>query len=199
MTRTVWLMAILIGCTSRVAPIDLRDPTIPVEARRWLADAEDEVGIARADVVDASRAVDAKKLVKRDMERRAKRVDANLVAVSDALIALEEAQLGLAEATLKSAEGRLRLAHTRLELARAETAVRYDLGTSDTAKLATEAEARKQVVAELERAAQDARAQAERASDALWSRYQEVGDQAASLWGSVFLDPPATIRRNEEN
>ena len=55
-------MLILSGCGgAQVERLNLRDPRLPIEARRWLADAEDEVVIARARMEMGQAEVEAQK------------------------------------------------------------------------------------------------------------------------------------------
>ena len=52
-TSQPWLAALASACGPRVARLTLSDPRLPLEARRLLADAEDEVSIAGASLDEA--------------------------------------------------------------------------------------------------------------------------------------------------
>ena len=77
-----WIVLLLLvatvvgGCkTTRVARLDLRDSRLPVEARRWLADAEDEVAIARARLADAETGLDELEDYRDDLYERCRDIE----------------------------------------------------------------------------------------------------------------------------
>jgi len=189
------LAALVLGAGGgrRLKPIDLRDPTVPIEARRWIADAQDEVGMARAELVDAERAV----TVARDEQATASRralASADLPGAASFLERYQQvaqARLDLATATADAARARFRYADARLTLAHAEVAIRYDLGVVDTAPLEAAAATTRAAVAQDQAAEEQQRAKVEQSTDALWAAYADVlnsGGDAAALWGAVFLD-----------
>ena len=130
------LFALSAACSGQQIPdvkqLSLRDPSLSLEARRWLADAEDEVVIAQAGVEMAAARVERIEDYK-DMLTEEKVFvagpsnRANVDQLERSLYAYMEAQLELEESQLVAAKSSLRLAYARLTQVRAETAIRYDL------------------------------------------------------------------------
>ncbi len=191
----VLAVAALNGCkTTRVARLDLRDPRLPVEARRWLADAEDEVAIARARLDDAEDGLhdleDYRESLYdrcRDIERGS-HVEAQVTwaeYLTDAFDDYAYERVQLEKLELTAARKALQLARARLTLARAETAVRYDVAVYDLEPIALEVEALRDDVAQAERDVEEQRANVERTATEVWKAYtQFVGKQGDThaLW-----------------
>lgn len=116
------------GCGGSVATIDVHDERLPLEARRWVGDAEDAVTIATAELADAERALAVE-------EARAKAVPrAGSSSMAAAWGELAAARVKLAAAEVAQADGARRVARARRDLVLAETAVRYDLGVYELAR-----------------------------------------------------------------
>jgi hypothetical protein len=183
----------VIGCaTAKVQRLDLRDPRLPVEARRWLADAEDEVAIAWARM-DDSRATLARLGEYRDqqlgrldqLETGPAREDGE--AAARALGSYAEARVQLGEAELELSEIDLELARTRLDQARAETAVRYDLTVYELQPIISEVELLRDEVAASERRLEEVRAEVEEKAASAWkaySQYVSKGGTSNALWSA---------------
>ncbi len=115
-----------VGCgPTAVKPISLYDSVIPLDARRFVADSEDGVSVARARLSDAT-------LNQRNVEKWASYVLDDLAWPPDRNAAsklerLVEARVKMAEKELEFAETELELAEAKLDLVTAETAIRHDL------------------------------------------------------------------------
>jgi len=163
---------------------------LPVEARRWLADAEDEVAIAWARM-DDSRANLARLEEYRDqqLERvtqlRSGPAREDGKAAAAALGAYAEARVELGELELRFSELELDLARTRLDQARAETAVRYDLKIYELQPIVGEVNLLRDEVAAFERTLEEMRAQVEEKAASAWkaySQYVSKGGTSNALW-----------------
>lgn len=196
-----WIVLLLLvatvvgGCkTTKVARLDLRDSRLPVEARRWLADAEDEVAIARARRADAETGLDELEDYRDDLYERCRdiemgsHVEAQVTwaeYLTDAFDDYAFERVLLKKLELTAARKALQLARARLTLARAETAVRYDVKVYDLEPIAQEVEALRDDVAGAERDVEEQRANVERTATEVWKAYaQFVGKQGDThaLW-----------------
>jgi len=190
---TMLLGLVAIGCAANaVQRLDLRDPRLPAEARRWLADAEDEVAIAWA------RMDDARAQLRRLEEYRDEQLDrlgelkpgpakAEGQKATRAFESYADARVELAEMELEATEVSLELARTRLTQARAETAVRYDVAVYDLAPIVREVELLRGGVAAYERELEEQRATVEKKAAEAWvaySRYVSKGGVSNALWSS---------------
>jgi hypothetical protein len=183
----------VIGCaTAEVQRLDLRDPRLPVEARRWLADAEDEVAIAWARM-DDSRANLARLKEYREQQLglleqlQTGPAKAEGEAAARALGSYADARVQLGELELKSSKIELELARTRLNQARAETAVRYDLKIYELQPIISEVEVLRNEVAESERRMEEVRTQFEEKAAIAWktySQYVNKGGTSNALWSA---------------
>jgi len=191
LTPALVLGLMAIGCaTAEVERLDLRDPRLPVEARRWLADAEDEVAIAWARM-DDSRANLARLEDYRDQQlARVGRLETGPArgdgkAAAEALGSYAEARVQLGELELKFSELELDLARTRLDQARAETAVRYDLNVYELQPIISEVELLRDEVAAFERTLEEMRAEVEEKAASAWKAYSQYvsrGGTSNALW-----------------
>jgi hypothetical protein len=200
----ILVAALALGCTptgveragtdrAGVERLDLRDSRLPIEARRWLADAEDEVAIARAQVSDAEtelvrlnhygRALDAR--LKDAWTKGAAKAKAQGEKARDLFRKFSKERVALAELQLQKARLVLDLAGSRLTQARAETAVRYDVSVYEIEPIAREVERLKEEVAALRRKVEQQRAGVEKTALMVWqafSRYATQGGVTSALW-----------------
>ena len=164
----------LLSCTFEVQRLSLRDPRLPIEALRWLADTEDDVAVARARVYDAK-----KQLARlesylerlRDTEVFPKSAGPEAGNANKAFLNYNEERVELKEIELEGAEIALKLAQDRLTQVRAETAMRYDLAAYEMESIVSDVETRKKKVAEIQFDIEEQRATVEKAADALWVTY----------------------------
>lgn len=132
MTRVAIILcvALLGACGPRVKPISLHDQSIPVDSRRFIADTQDALSIARASRDEAQRELDTVREWRRDVVRG---VDWPQVA-EPAIRKLDElasARVELAEMELRAADLAVELAEAKVELTTAEMAVRHDIASYD--------------------------------------------------------------------
>lgn len=119
-----------VGCGASVKPIDLHDPNIPLDARRFIADAQDAVSISRARLDDAEENYEntvrwRSELTTREMWPAGSE---NVVAKLDEFT---EARVKMAELLRLRAEVELDLAEAKYTQATAETAMRNDIAVYD--------------------------------------------------------------------
>lgn len=132
MTAVVLVLAaiLLAACGPRVKPISLHDQSVPADSRRYVADTQDAVSIARAARDEALRELDAVREWRRDVVR-----GVDWPAKAEAAIAkleiLADERMKLAELEVQQADLALALAQAKYELVTAETAVRHDIASYD--------------------------------------------------------------------
>jgi hypothetical protein len=178
--------------TTEVKRLDLRDPRLPAEARRWLADAEDEVAIAWARMDDSRAELKAlESYHEAQLERLEELTRGKAKAQGDkALQAFSkygDERIELAEMELELAGIALDLARTRLTQARAETAVRYDVRVYELEPIVREVELLRNEVAATERKVEEQRANVERSAGEVWKAfrlYVSKGGVSNALWGA---------------
>jgi hypothetical protein len=183
----------MLGCaTTEVKRLDLRDPRLPLEARRWLADAEDEVAIAWARMDDARANLRRLEEYREEQLERLEQLKpgpakAEGERATRAFESYADARIDLAEAELESTEISLELARTRLTQARAETAVRYDVAVYDLQPIVREVELLRDEVAASERELEDERASVEKKAAEAWKAYTAYvskGGVSNALWSA---------------
>lgn len=177
-----------------VERLNLRDPRLPIEARRWLADAEDEVAIAHARVDQSETDWQALRAYRASLRDRleeawttqAGRAPAQGDKSTKSIFVYADERVKLAEMELDFARTELELAERRLTQARAETAIRYDVAVYEIELIVHEVEQLKTTVAAMRRAVEDQRAIVERMSDQAWldyAKYVKAGGVTNALWG----------------
>lgn len=128
-----------VGCGASVKPIDLHDPNIPLDARRFIADAQDAVSISRARLDDAEENYEntvrwRSELTTREMWPAGSE---NVVAKLDEFT---EARVKMAELLRLRAEVELDLAEAKYTQATAETAMRNDIAVYDLEPIRAQSE-----------------------------------------------------------
>ncbi len=183
--------SLLIGCGGHVKYLSLRDERLPLEARRWLADAEDEVAIARARVVDAENVLSKIEDYQEHMVGQLKdqwggsRGGADGLKAWQMFAAYIKERVGLAELTLKAANVAEDLAKMRLTQARAETAMRYDLAVYELPPIAEKVEKLRGEVAEMTKQVEGQRVRVERSAGEAWKvfhQFAKKGGVTNALW-----------------
>lgn len=126
------LIAVVLSCACgpRVKPISLHDQTIPVDSRRFVADTQDALSIARAARDEAQHELDQVREWRRDVVRGVDWPAAASGAIEKLEILADE-RVELAELELREAEIAVELAQAKYELTTAETAVRHDVASYD--------------------------------------------------------------------
>lgn len=128
-----------VGCGASVKPIDLHDPNIPLDARRFIADAQDAVSISRARLDDAEENYEntvrwRSELTTREMWPAGSE---NVVAKLDEFT---DARVKMAELLRLRAEVELDLAEAKYTQATAETAMRNDIAVYDLEPIRAQSE-----------------------------------------------------------
>jgi len=181
---------------SKVHRLNLRDPRLPIEARRWLADAEDEVAIARAHLDDAQARLDAHRAYRENVMARledawAKAKDnpkATGEKAQQAFVTYADQRVKLFELELDLSKKALDLAIIRLTQARAETALRYDLAVYEMEPIIRKVELLRDEVAAIQRQVEEQRVNVETTADAVWkafSDYVNKGGVTNAPWGTL--------------
>ncbi|MCB9729675.1 MAG: hypothetical protein H6746_14500 [Deltaproteobacteria bacterium] len=134
--------ALLAGCGGGVTMLRTDDPRLPVEARRWVADAEDGVLVARAMRDRSAGRLEA--TIERSHELGEEADELAQAGAGDAaehLRQVAEARVALARDELRLAETEVAMAEARRAQINAQTAVRHDLAVYELEPLerATEA------------------------------------------------------------
>jgi hypothetical protein len=122
-----WLLglALLAACGSTVEPIDLHDSVIPLDARKFVADAQDGLSIARAKREVAIRELDE---VETWRDKTLDNLDwLNNAGARTAIEKLADARVELAQMEKERADAELELAVGKLDLVTAQTAIRNDI------------------------------------------------------------------------
>jgi hypothetical protein len=159
---------LLVGCGGQtVEPLDVQDVSLPIESRRYLADAEDGVIVARARLASVTRKLE-------DLSTWQDRIDDEVEfsagGPTDALSALAAARVRLGELDVAWADASLDLAEAKLTLATAEQAVLHDLAIYELDPLRI--------------ASQEARDRAQRAGGAVQEQQRTVDDLTNRFWAA---------------
>lgn len=173
------LCVLFAGCGARqVTPLDLHDTRLPIEARRWVADAQDTLAIANARVSDA-------RLVLRDAQR-AQSTNSTLPApIGAELDALQAARVNQASTALGLAGLETELAEERLVLAHARTAMRHDLEVYELGPIEARVEAAQKAVLKARASVQTGRIALQKQATAWWSSWQKhvsAGGDTTGYW-----------------
>ena len=179
------------ACGPNIQRISLLDTRLPLEARRWLADSEDEVAIARAGLEDAMAEL---KRLRRYMGQMGQRI-AVAWATGKAMGAGQKAvqafeayaarRLDMAERRSDAARINLKLALVRLHLAQAETAMRHDLAIYNIRPIVRDVDKQRAALVVLTRRVEELRTQVEGSFNALWVAYRQyvkAGGVTNALW-----------------
>ncbi len=185
-------LAVFASCGPRVKPISLHDQTVPVDSRRFVADTEDALSIARASRDEAERRLEEVREWRREVVRGVDWPRAADGAI-EKLRVLADERVELAELELEEADLAVDLAEAKWELTTAETAVRHDIARYDLEKFRArteEARARKAAMTDEILAKRDAID--ERTSEwwAAYSSWAKKGD--TRLYYVPFLDVEAS-------
>jgi hypothetical protein len=168
----------LLSCTAcgglHVDPLSLTDPRLPVDARRWVADAEDAVVVSRARRDESARV--AKDIVR---WQQAVLTAAPFTGSKGADAKRKRDELGLdrigaASAAYRLTEAELALSKARLQLIYAETAMRQDIAVYDMPPLQAAVDKALQSVIVHRDLHRRARETELKTTDAWWSAWQNM-------------------------
>lgn len=170
----LFLAAILSACGGlQVDRLSLTDPRLPVDARRWVADAEDAVVVSRArrnaaeaELKSAQRWQTAvlsgpgfKGATGASLQAHRDTMASNRVAALDSEVALRTAEFELSKA--------------RLQLIYAETAMRHDIAVYDMPPLQAAVDQRLQTVIVLRDQHRNTRQTALKSADTWWGAWRK--------------------------
>lgn len=197
---TVLALAAVTGCGGpSIDPIDIHDPVVSVESRRYVADAEDAVSIARNGVDEADR-----QLVKVRERRKDMLAGQGLSSSAvESLRRLLDERVRLAEMRLTKARAELALAEAKLDQVYAETAVNHDLEAYDLQPIRDRVDERLDDLRDINREIGDHQRVVDRASRAWWKVYRgllQKGDAPDVFFASAIQAPesPFDIREPKE-
>jgi hypothetical protein len=196
----LWLVAVLtMSACANVERLSLNDSRLPLEARRWLADAEDEVAIRSAQVVDAERAL-AEMDAYRDnllgqLERAwlGKKKSSGSKSAFQAFVKYTDTRKELMSAQLDLAMEEYRLAEMRLTQVRAETAVQYDLDVYEMGPIIAKVQELRKGVANMTDVVEKKRIEMEKTAAAAWNTYASFvrsGGVSNAMWFTPELRAP---------
>jgi hypothetical protein len=172
------------GCGPRVARISLHDPRLPLDARRWLADAEDEVAIAGVSLEDAQHVLDEAHQF-RDYAN-ALRWPGTAGTARQRLEVMVRDRIDLGNAEVDAATARMNVANAQLIRARAETAVRHDIAAYDLQPITDAADAARQRLDGAVHEVEQRRIALDEATTQFWEAYGAFlrggGANANVLW-----------------
>ena len=178
-----------VGCGQSVRFLSIHDARLPLEARRWLADAEDAVTVTMAWRDEAREEVEETRAwQKRSVVPLPWPSTPEAVAAQSALADLSRERLRLARLRLAVAEAEVELSEIRRAQVNAETAVRYDLRNYDIDRLL---EATREARSRVEQAASEVATQrriVEDATSTWWRTYQSyvsAGGDPRVLWAEA--------------
>lgn len=164
------------GCAGQsVDPIDIHNPVISVESRRFVADAQDAVSIARSALNEEQRQLTAAKERRKELlaSEKWKAMPRPVVQSFQKLLA---ARMQLAELRRDLAKAEVALAEEKLTEVYAETAVRHDLETYELEPIRKRVDQRLAKVRQTKQAIGEHLLVVDRASKAWWKTYRGLLD-----------------------
>ena len=167
-----------VACGPRVQPIDLHDETIPIDARRLVADAEDSIEIAHAQLDEARRELQRtiewkEDLLERDWPSKASSAISELETMASARVELEELEV-------ERAEEHIDVAEAKFDLITAKTAIRHDLAIYELAPLRKILRREEKDVEELEGKITAMREKLAQKVDKWWASYKSYAGQGGN-------------------
>ncbi|MFB6263780.1 MAG: hypothetical protein ABEL76_09180 [Bradymonadaceae bacterium] len=189
-TGWLWFAAlVLAGCATQVEPIDIHDRTIPVEARKLVADARDSIAVARAERDEAERRLGEVERWHRDVLARDWPSSAS--SLRPTLRSLASARVRLAELRVERAEHRVRLARAEYRLLTAKTALRQDLAVYDLAPLRERVRHVESRIEELDETIDDRQKRVAKLSEKWWAAYARFVDDSGSADAFFAVSSPS--------
>jgi hypothetical protein len=184
------IIAVSSGCAN-VERLSLSDSRLPLEARRWLADAEDEVAIRNARVVDAEVALkemeDYRDNMLKQLEKAwlGKKQTADGKKAFQAFVKYTTFRKQLMALQLDLAVQEYDLAETRLTQVRAETANQYDLDVYELGPITKKVQELRKGIAKATDVVEKKRIEMEKTAAEAWNAYRAFvrkGGVSNSLW-----------------
>lgn len=163
-------LTVATACSSGVKPIGLSDSNVPLDARRFVADAQDAVSIARARRDDAARELSATEGWRGELTNTSMWPKGS-EGLLDKLETFAEARVAMAELLLERAELQLELAEAKYVLSTAETAMRNDIAVYDLVPLRAKTESLRTQIEKANGSIEDQRIKIDKLSLGWWEAY----------------------------
>ena len=191
---SLWLLiaALLIGCGPRVKPISLHDSSIPADSRRFVADTEDAVSIARVARDEAARELREVRDWRRDVVRGVE-WPAPAASAIERLEMVADQRVVLAEMELEQANAALELAQAKYDLVTAETAIRHDIARYDLEPLRARTDTARDKMRSLTESILLKRDEIDELTTRWWAAYASWADKGDTrLYYVPFIDVEAS-------
>lgn len=163
------ILVVAAGCAQNIERIDLHDETIPADARRLVADAEDSIAIARAKLDEAERELRETRTWRSELLDRDWPSGAS--SAVQKLSRLADGRVKLARLRVERAAANVELARAKFELITAKTAIRNDLAVYDLEPLRKRVDREKAAFDELDRKFSEQRNEIAQLENEWWSAY----------------------------
>lgn len=166
------LAGLVAGCGGTVELLRIDDPRLPIESRRWIADAEDAVLVTSAALERAQdeqlRVIEAAERTQR-LATALTRAGAHTAA--ERLRALGQDRVKMGRLLIGRASAALALAQAKQRQVNADMAIRHDLAVYDVDVLRDEVDAARRATHAIEAKIEEARHALEERSTAWWQSY----------------------------
>ena len=173
------------GCGPSVTRLSLTDERLPVDARRWVADAEDAVVVAGAWLSDANRSLADANLWNQRILESPPFVGGNGATAQLHRSTMASAVVNERQVAQRLAQADLDLAKARRMLIYAETAMRHDIAVYNMPPLQAFVDQKLQAVLRLRDTHRKARNKALAATDtwwATWKKYVASKNDTRPFW-----------------
>ena len=180
------------ACGPRVKRISLHDNSIPVDSRRFVADTEDAVAIARVKRDEAQRELSKVRDWRREVVRGTNWPSAANAAI-DQLEVLADNRVELAQMELERADAALELAKAKYDLVTAETAIRHDVAAYDLGPLRQRTDEAREALHSLSEGIINKRDEIDDLTTKWWSAYSKWARKGDTrLYYVPFIDVEAS-------
>jgi|GEM_PF-1126670 len=174
MRRIVFSLVVAgaLGACGGVELLSIHDGRLPIESRRWVADAEDAVSVANAYLQEAEAKHRRTSKLVDELEGQAKRISkAGGMQPSSKMLVMAKAQMAYVDLIVEHAEAELALAKAKQLLVNAETAMRHDINVYELEPLEEEVEKAREISVKLRRKVLSASLAAHKTSGQSWQTY----------------------------
>lgn len=187
MRRLLVCSLLLVSCGSQtVTALGLYDPRLPPDSRSWVADADDQIVVARA---WAEEAEERMREIERWREEEVSQVawpdSGQASAAEDAREEMADLRVELARLEYDRAKAQLGLAYAKWRQVHAETAMRHDIAVYDLKPILDASRAARGKVEELVEEIDTRRLELTKATTLWWNAYQafvKSGGRGELLW-----------------
>lgn len=181
------ICALLTACGGgpQERPFALDDPRLATDARRWIADAEDAVVVARARSASAEADLASVRGWLQAMSRAPALTGPAAAKTTARRDELAMKRITAAESAVRENAELLTLTRLRLVLAYAETAMRHDIAVYDLPPIQAQVKAQQKLYLQARTKSRKARQKAAEATDAWWKAwraYVAAKNDATPFW-----------------